>query len=154
MRRITQFCTLTLVMLLCAALAGCAWIKPTTQIKFNPYTGTISVFNTKDVDVTFKKIVATKGADGSATLEVEDAIISDKSSPVIKENVNQMLAFVEQQRAANEGIGIALQGIGSMIQTLAGATQAILRGSTVAVDTEWGGGSATLGTPTTAPGGP
>jgi len=140
------------IVIACLMLCGgCAWINPTTEFGINPWTRTFYVKNNKDVDVTFDKVTLTRTDDGVTDFLAENVVISDKSSPVIDANVKQMLAFVEQQRAANEGIGIALQGIGSMIQTLAGATQGILRGSTVAVDTQWGGGSATLGTPTTQP---
>ena len=130
---------------------GCAWINPTTEFGISPWTKTFYVKNNKDVNVSIKRLKLTKDGDGILSFEADDVEISDMSSPVITENVKQMAMFVEQQRAANEGIGIALEGIGSMVQTLAGATQAILRGSNIAIDTEWGGGSATLGTPATQP---
>lgn len=131
--------------------AGCAFINPSTEFGISPWTKTFYVKNNKDVNVSIAELSLTKDANGILSFEAEDVEISDMSSPVIEKNVQQMMAFAEQQRAANEGIIGSLQAIGSMVQTLAGATQAILRGSTVAVDTEWGGGSATLGTPATQP---
>lgn len=142
-----------LLIVMLALAGGCAFIKPTTEIKFNPLTGTMSVLNTKDVDVVAKNLHVSKLPDGGGTFDVDEITISDKSSPVIEANVQQMLAFVEQQRAANEGIIGSLKAIGDMVGLLTNATEAILRGSNVNLDTQWGGGSATLGTAATQPGG-
>ena len=140
------------IVIACLMLCGgCAFINPTTEFGISPWTRTFYVKNNKDVNVSITKLSLTKDEGGILSFEAEDVKISDMSSPVIEKNVLQMEAFVMQQRAANEGIIGSLNAIGSMVQTLAGATQAILRGSTVAVDTQWGGGSATLGTPTTQP---
>ena len=49
---------------------------------------------------------------------IEKLVISNKSSPVIEANVQQMLAFAEQQRAANEGITAAFDGIAQTVSSL------------------------------------
>jgi len=87
-------------------LAGCnhtAMITPTTRIETNPSTGRIEVFNTKDVDVEIQGLTATRPSDG-AGLTLERAVISDKSSPVIVENVKQMEARVKQMEQEVEAL--------------------------------------------------
>jgi len=96
-------------------VGGCAMIEPKTTVAVNPITGSVKVTNTKDTDLEAKGV---KAVSGEKSFEMESLTLSDKSSPVIKENVQQMLAFVEQQKAANEGIGIALKGITGMIKEM------------------------------------
>jgi len=76
------------------ALTGCAWIKPTTEIRMNPMTRTLTVTNTKDVDITIDELYVDWRPDGG-TVKVKKFVVSDKSSPVVTANVQQMLAFVE-----------------------------------------------------------
>ena len=143
MRRVILSCIAALVV-----TGGCAFIKPTTLIELDPVNKTVRVLNTKDVDFTLESLTAEWTADGGS-VQVSGLTISDKSSPVITANVEQMLAFAEQQRAANEGLIGALQQLtgwlGELRQTMGLITQ-MLRGSGVTVDTQWGGGSANLGT--------
>lgn len=96
-------------------VGGCAMIEPKTTVAVNPITGSVKVTNTKDTDLEAKGV---KAVSGEKSFEMESLTLSDKSSPVIKENVQQMLAFVEQQKAANEGIAIALSGINESLKTL------------------------------------
>jgi len=131
-------------------LSGCGLIDPTTKIQFSPLTRTISIYNNKDVDLTFEKLDASWTPDGG-TLTVKGFLLSDKSSPVIKENVQQMLAFVEQQTAANEGIIGSLNAISDMVRLLTRGMESVLRGSGIQIDTPWGSGSANLGGITTQP---
>ena len=99
---------------------GCAFIKPTTEIKMNPLTRTVAIYNTKDVDLSFDKVDVTWTNDGG-TLVLDNFVVADKATPVIEANVEQMMAFVEQQRAANEGIIGSLKEIAAMVNTLAAA---------------------------------
>ena len=108
-----------LVLVLCSGcLFGCAWIKPTTQVSVNPLTRTISIYNTKDVDLAIEGFEVSWD-NKSGTIELEKIVVSDKASSVIDANVKQMLAFTEQQRAANEGIAAALAGIRDIVDELA-----------------------------------
>lgn len=100
-----------------AVLSGCAWFKPTTEIVFNPATGTVRFTDTKDNDIHFDKVSVVWNADDGSVL-VDNFTAANKSSPVVYANVQQMLAFVEQQRAANEGITAALSGLNGIVQTL------------------------------------
>jgi hypothetical protein len=96
----------------CSLCSGCAFIKPTTEVS-GP--GGWHFVDTKDNDVTIK------GAKyNSATHDggIDEVVVSNKASPVIEANVQQMLAFVEQQKAANEGIKIAFAGLSDMISQL------------------------------------
>jgi hypothetical protein len=90
---------------------GCAMIKPTTEL-----TGPGFAFrDTKDNDVTVKKVEYNPE---TKALTIKDLAVSNKASPVIRENVKQMLAFVEQQKAANEGIRIALSGLRDLVKEM------------------------------------
>lgn len=91
---------------LLVGLVGCnhtAMITPTTRIETNPATGRIEIFNTKDVDVEIIGLSATRPSDG-AGLTLERAVISDKSSPVIVENVKQMEMRVKQMEQEVEAL--------------------------------------------------
>lgn len=75
-------------------LEGCAFITPTTELSGPGW----HFVDTKDNDIEFV------GNFESGKFIIEKLTISNKSSPVIEANVQQMLALVEQQKAANEGI--------------------------------------------------
>ncbi|HUT14048.1 MAG TPA: hypothetical protein VMY42_26405 [Thermoguttaceae bacterium] len=127
---------------------GCAFITPTTEIRFNPVAKSLSIINTKDVDLSFDSLHV-EWQEGSGKLDMENVVIADKSSPVIKENVQQMLAFAEQQKAANEGLIGTIRELGAWLREareIVGILKDLLRGSNLAIDTPYGGGSATLGT--------
>ena len=109
-----MYLCLLLLVVSCVSIPGCAFIKPETKIGVNPITKTVSVYNTKDVDLTVDRITATTKDGGS--LSVENLVISDKASSVIEANVKQMLAFVEQQKAANEGIQIVMTNLAAVIK--------------------------------------
>lgn len=91
-------------------LCGCAFITPTTELSGPGW----SFRDTKDNDI---DLVASYDPE-TKSFKIEKLIISNKSSPVIEANVQQMLAFVEQQKAANEGIKAAFEGITSTINQL------------------------------------
>jgi len=134
-----------LCLLMLGFASGCAFFKPACEVVFVPESRSIKILNTKDVDITLKNLKVA-WYEGGGSFDVDKLVISDKSSPVIKENVQQMLAFAEQQRAANEGIIGSLTAIGNMVNVLSRALEAILRGSGVAIETPAGGGNAWLGT--------
>ena len=133
------------------ALTGCAWIKPTTEIRMNPMTRTLTVTNTKDVDITIDELYVDWRPDGG-TVKVKKFVVSDKSSPVVTANVQQMLAFVEQQKAANEGLigtvrelRMAVTSLATELGGIVGAVTEAVRGSQLNVN---GVGSARIGTAT------
>jgi hypothetical protein len=105
---------LAMLLLLCGP--GCAFIKPQTTLHVDPATGKVDVTNSKDVDLTVKKV---EGRNGDKSLLIEDLVISDKASPVQNANVNQMMAFVAQQEAANEGVRVAMFGLAQCLEKLA-----------------------------------
>lgn len=150
-----MFRYLILLLTVVPLTTGCAFIKPTTKVTMNPLTRTVGIYNTKDVDLSFDKLAVTWGEKGGGNLAVDNFVVADKATPVIEANVQQMMAFVEQQKAANEGIIGSLQAIASMVNTLARAFETILPGSSISLDTPIGAGSATLGVgvdgPTTQP---
>jgi hypothetical protein len=132
-------------------IPACAYNKPTTELRVNPMTRSVAFTNTKDVDATVEKVAVTWSNDGGS-FEIDGFTVSDQASPVIKENVQQMLAFAEQQRAANEGIIGTVRELGGWISELRQMTALLtqlLRGSQIQLDTPIGSGSGTLGTPTT-----
>jgi len=104
---------------LCAMLCGCAFIEPHTQMSINPITRTVSFFDSKDNDIAIDSI-SFDATDKSFAMD--GLVISNKSSSVIEANVQQMLAFVEQQRAANEGIQNTLAGLTELTNALGVAT--------------------------------
>lgn len=120
-----------LVMVGC--LLGCAFIEPTTQLRINPITRTIEFTDTKNNDVQVDLIQYVENFSSNGVLVrqfvIDNLLISNNSSEVIEQNVKQMLAFVEQQKAANEGIKVALEGltniVGSLISRVNGILQAI-----------------------------
>ena len=138
-------------------LGGCVWtgcgmITPTTEVRGGQSFGSpyFELKSTKDESVSLNK--ATYNPE-TKEIEIEGLEINSASSPVIRENVQQMLAFVEQQRAANEGISIAMTGIANILSSLVPMVDKLsetLKGSIISVDTPYGGGSATLGSATTS----
>lgn len=123
-----RFLIAGLLSMVCVCNFGCAFIKPTTQIWVDP-SGRFNVYNTKDVRVEFGGIEAEKMADGSMVFRLIPStqpgfVITDASSPVIRENIGQMLAFVEQQKAANEGIDIVMKGLPGIIAEMVPIFQA------------------------------
>lgn len=127
----------------CLTASGCAFIKPTTQLDMNPITRTISFVDTKDNDVEINGVHWADGPDGKS-FTVESVIVANKASPVIEANVQQMLAFVEQQRAANEGIAASLAGLAQMITAMSGPIAALgeaIPAVSGEVKTDWGDGS-------------
>ena len=102
------------VLLVC----GCAFITPTTEFSFNPATGQARFVDTKDNRVEMKALKVSKNGDGTFACDVDSLMVENQSSPVIRENIGQMLAFTEQQRAANEGMQIAFQGLTSVVREL------------------------------------
>jgi hypothetical protein len=101
--------------------AGCAQIKPTTK-----FGGTIfgwEFVDTKDNDI---EIIDLDVSPGAKSVKAASIIIRNNSSDVIDANVAQMMAFVEQQRAANEGITAAFAGLAQSVQALGGALSGAL----------------------------
>lgn len=132
MKRNRGLCVISLVIGLAAAaglgscIAGCAMITPHTQVGFDPARRMITFYDSKDNDVELDNVAYSP--DGGFTLE--KLIISNKSTPVIEANVQQMLAFVEQQKAANEGIAVTLSGLANIVGQLSGVVtelQGVLR---------------------------
>ncbi len=123
--------------------SGCAFIEPATEISVNPFTKTVTVRSSKDDKLEVRDLVVTWGPEGGS-LKLGSLVAAGQSSPVIEANVEQMLAFTEQQRAANEGIVGALESVSGMVNTMAGVVQAlgdVIRGSSF----QAGGVSGTLG---------
>ena len=111
----SQFITMFTMLVFSGCLStGCAFIKPTTAFSINPITRTISFVDTKDNDIEVTGVTYSP----ENGFGLESLIVSNKSSPVIEADVAQMLAFVEQQRAANEGIAQALAGISNIVANL------------------------------------
>jgi hypothetical protein len=102
---------LVVLLLVVVAGSGFAFIKPTTEFSFNPATGQARFIDTKDNRVQVDDFKVSKNPDGTFNCEFKQLLVENQSSPVINANVNQMLAFAEQQRAANEGIKAAFDGI-------------------------------------------
>ena len=109
-----MYVSVLLLVACCVPLPGCAFIKPETKIGVNPFTRTVSLYNTKDVDVAIALVKAETKDGGS--VEIRDVLISDKASPVITANVPQMLAFAEQQRAGNEGLQIVMSNLSDVVR--------------------------------------
>ena len=106
---------LSAIVCLGGCVLGCAFIKPTTQLSGGALGW--EFVDTKDNDI------ALEGASfdpASKTFKIEKLIIGNKSSPVIEANVQQMLAFVEQQKAANEGIKAVFAGLSDMMNVVRG----------------------------------
>lgn len=121
-------------------LTGCAFIEPTTELSGGPFGWRF--YDSKDNDITLKN--AEFNADSRA-FSIDELTIVNRSSPVIEANVQQMLAFVEQQKAANEGIKAAFDGLAQMTGLITRMAETILPGSGVSVESEWGGGEGHLG---------
>ncbi len=127
-------------------LTGCAFIKPTTQLKAGIFG--FEFYDTKDNDV------VVKGAHFNPETKeftVDELTVANKSSPVIEANIAQMMAFVEQQHAANEGIKAAFDGLAQMTGLITRMAETILPGSGLSVDTAIGGGKAHIGPPASQP---
>lgn len=90
---------------------GCAFIKPTTSFEGPGW----SFMDTKDNDIIMDRPSFTKDGQ-SASFNAERISVANKSSSVIEANVQQMLAFVEQQKAANEGIKAAMSGLAQIVK--------------------------------------
>jgi hypothetical protein len=78
-----------------ATLTGCAFIKPTTKMGGGPFGW--EFVDTKDNNVSVKNLIVDPK---TKVITVEELILTNAASPVIEANVQQMLAFVEQQKQA------------------------------------------------------
>jgi len=120
MRRSNGWCLISLTAVVAAALGlgscitGCAMITPHTQVGFDPVSRTVTFYDSKDNSIIVKNM--TYDPEGGFTLE--ELTIDNKSTPVIEANVQQMLAFVEQQKAANEGIIAFMGGLANIVGQL------------------------------------
>ena len=127
----------TLLVLSC----GCAFIKPITEIKGGPMGWRFT--DTKDNDVLVKNAIYNPD---TGSFSVEEVNVSNKSSPVIEANVQQMLAFVEQQRAANEAILGVMAELRQAVGILTGGTVELIKGSQAQFTSPDFSGSVTVGT--------
>jgi len=125
-------------------LAGCAVAHPQTRFSINPFTRTFTFYDSKDNKAEIKGFEFDPTTN---TVKLEYLGFDNNASDVRLANVQQMLAVVEQQRAANEG----LAHVTRMLEAIVGIAGDTIRGSTVNVDTPVGSGGATLGTPPERP---
>jgi len=93
-----------------AAMSGCAYSEPVTRFGGGPFGW--EFVDTKDNDI---EIVGLNVDPASKVISAEKIVVRNNASDVIVQNVQQMLAFVEQQRAANEGIAVTLAGLSNMM---------------------------------------
>ncbi len=110
--------------------------NPQTEVSVNPITKTITLFNNKDVNLSFEEFSGTT-AEG-ATWAVKGLSIVDQSSPVRAANVQQLELAERITRAAFEGFG---ESLGRIIAE----AMAPLRGATASIETPVGSGSVTSG---------
>lgn len=80
-------------------LTGCAYANPRTEVGYSPIWG-FKLHNSKDVSIKASKIEADSK---NGIWKCDSLEIIDNASKVREANVLQMQAFVEQQRAFNEG---------------------------------------------------
>ena len=110
--------------------------NPQTELSVNPITKTITLFNNKDVNLSFEEFSGTT-AEG-ATWAVKGLSIVDQSSPVRAANVGQLELAERITRAAFEGFG---ESFGRIIAE----AMAPLRGATASIEAPVGSGSVTTG---------
>ncbi len=110
--------------------------NPQTEVSVNPLTKTITLFNNKDVNLSFEEFSGTT-ADG-ATWAVKGLSIVDQSSPVRAANAGQLELAERITRAAFEGFG---ESLGRIIAE----AMAPLRGATASLETPVGVGNVTTG---------
>lgn len=94
--------------------AGCAFIKPTTELAGPGW----HFVDTKNNDI---EIVNLNVDPETKAVHADSIVVRNNASDVVTANVAQMMAFVEQQRAANEGIREAFVGITNTANALSGA---------------------------------
>lgn len=150
MRRVILWAAMVAVIAVTGScIFGCAYDKDIgTFAEFDPVSHRFTFATKTDNQATLEEGGATWTESGGS-ITIKNLDVNTNASDVRNANVNQMMAFVEQQRAANEGIQIALQGLSSIVMsvsTITGQLQHLLQGSNVNLDTQWGSGSATLGT--------
>ena len=125
-------------------IAGCGrghaplWSQanPQTEVSVNPITKTITLFNNKDVNLSFEEFSGTT-AEG-ATWAVKGLSIVDQSSPVRTANAGQLELAERITRAAFEGFG---ESFGRIVAE----AMVPLRGATASIETPVGSGSVTTG---------
>ncbi len=110
--------------------------NPQTEVSVNPITKTITLFNNKDVNLSFEEFSGTT-AEG-ATWAVKGLSIVDQSSPVRAANAGQLELAERITRAAFEGFGEAFGRI-------VAEAMAPLRGATASIETPVGSGSVATG---------
>lgn len=147
-----------LLIVMLAMAGGCMLDDPYVQVDFNARTGNFRLVNYRDTTIKLGEVDVSKNADGTFSFKLAASTqpaleITDLSSPVMEVQVKKMEAFVLQQEAINRGLIGSFEALGTTVGTLANVAGAILRGSNVNLDTQWGSGSATLGTAATQPGG-
>jgi hypothetical protein len=134
-----------LCLFVAGCIHGCAYADPATRLSINPVTRTISFSDTKDNDVSVEYVGY--NAD-TKQFEVKNFVLRNNSSDVREIDVQQMLAFVEQQKAANDGIKAAFEGlshtVGILGEALAGTIRAVPP-IQAQVSTPVGGGSVAVG---------
>jgi len=113
-----------LIFLTCCLVGGCAYANPGTTLKFDPLNYEVYFYDTKDNDVELAEL--SYNVDTGA-FAMKDLKIRNNASDVREANVAQMMAFVEQQRAANEGIIAAFNGLAELTNMLGLATSKVIR---------------------------
>jgi len=106
------------LMMSCVPIGGCAYFKPVTEIVFSPATGEFRITDSKDNALLLQNFKVNKGPDGKFTLSLQKGEFTNNASRVAEANAQQMLAFTEQQRAANEGIVATLSGLSNLAARL------------------------------------
>jgi len=147
-----------------AVLVGCAacgcsaeyWtgrIEPQTRLTLNPISRSIDFFDSRENDVEITGLSA-KGTAESFELTADAIRIINRSAPVIDADSARMPAIIEAQRVQVEyqrqighNIALGLAAGGEAGARILGTVGAAVAGSNIRLDTPWGGGSATLGTP-------
>jgi hypothetical protein len=131
-------------MAIIAATSGCAhgvqplWsqAKPETVVTVNPVTRTVTLHNSKDVNVSLEGLTAT-GSEGQS-LVIEKLVFTDEASSVRQANVAQLELVDRITRTAFESFGAAMGKI------LSEALMPV-KGAAVTIDTPIGSGGITTG---------
>ncbi len=115
--------------LACLLLCGCAYNPAETKLGGGPFGWFFR--DSKDNDI---EMLGLEVDPETKVITLESLIIRNNASDAARANVEQMMAFVEQQRAANEGIKLTMDGLVGIASQLTAAVSAlpVNRGSTAA----------------------
>lgn len=118
-----------LACILCSLVMGCAYNPAETKLGGGPFGWHFR--DSKDNDIELKNLAVDPE---TKVVTLEYMSVRNNASDAARANVEQMMAFVEQQKAANEGIRITMEGLANIAGQLTAAIAALPTATTTTAE--------------------